>query len=162
MTLQTTSWLNLLPFTIGCLLILGFIGYAAYRGPAHMKRFPLHYLAGFALCLILGIYFIRTAAKPTTIADTELGKNVTLYDKTQNLDEFLTLDLMTTKSSKRLPRTFQMTSSNVYGRPTTSPKLPSRAHVQASLSTLTSARKTSPKSNPIVRPVKPRRVLSQV
>ena len=93
MTLQTTSWLNLLPFTIGCLLILGFIGYAAYRGPAHMKRFPLHYLAGFALCLILGIYFIRTAAKPTTIADTELGKNVTLYDKTQNLDEFLTLDL---------------------------------------------------------------------
>lgn len=93
MTLQTTSWLNLLPFTIGCLLILGFIGYAAYRRPAHMKRFPLHYLAGFALCLILGISLIRTAAKPTTVANIKLGKNVTLYDKTQNLDEFLTLDL---------------------------------------------------------------------
>lgn len=93
MTLQTTTWLNLLPFTIGCLLILGFIGYAAYRGPARMKRFPLHYLAGFALCLILGICFIQTAAKPTTVADTKLGKSVTLYDKTQNLDEFLTLEL---------------------------------------------------------------------
>lgn len=93
MTLQTTTWLNILPFTIGCLLILGFIGYAAYRGQAHIKRFPLHYLAGFALCLILGICFIRIAAKPTTIADTKLGKIVTLYDKTQNLDEFLTLDL---------------------------------------------------------------------
>ena len=93
MTLQTTTWLNLLPFTIGCLLILGFIGYAAYRGPAHMKRFPLHYLIGFALYLVLGICFIRTAAKPTTVTDTKLGKNVTLYDKTQNLDEFLTLDL---------------------------------------------------------------------
>ena len=93
MTLQTTTWLNLLPFTIGCLLILGFIGYTAYRGPAHMKRFPLHYLAGFALCLILGICFIQTAAKPTTVADTKLGKSVTLYDKTQNLDEFLTLEL---------------------------------------------------------------------
>lgn len=40
MTLQTTNWLNLLPFTIGCLLILGFIGYTAYRGQAHIKRFP--------------------------------------------------------------------------------------------------------------------------
>lgn len=93
MTLQTTTWLNLLPFTIGCLIILSFIGYAAYRGSAHMKRFPLHYLIGFALCLVLGICFIRTAAKPTTVADTKLGKSVTLYDKTQNLDEFLTLDL---------------------------------------------------------------------
>lgn len=93
MTLQTTTWLNLLPFTIGCLIILGFIGYAAYRGSAHMKRFPLHYLTSFALCLILGICFIRTAAKPTTVADTKLGKAVTLYDKTQNLDEFLTLEL---------------------------------------------------------------------
>ena len=46
MTLQTTTWLNLLPFTIGCLLILGFIGYAAYRGQAHIKRFPLHYAGG--------------------------------------------------------------------------------------------------------------------
>lgn len=93
MTLQTTSWLNLLPFTIGCLLILGFIGYTAYRGQARIKRFPLHYLIGFALCLILGICFIRTATKPTTIADIKLGKSVTLYDKTQNLDEFLTLEL---------------------------------------------------------------------
>jgi hypothetical protein len=93
MTLQTTSWLNLLPFTIGCLLILGFIGYAAYRGQAHIKRFPLRYASGLLLVLLVGISLIRTAAKPTTIADTELGKTVTLYDKTQNLDEFLTLEL---------------------------------------------------------------------
>ena len=93
MTLQTTSWLNLLPFTIGCLLILGFISYAAYRGQAHIKRFPLRYLGGLALVLLVGVSLIRTAAKPTTVADTKLGKSVTLYDKTQNLDEFLTLDL---------------------------------------------------------------------
>ena len=93
MTLQTTSWLNLLPFTIGCLLILGFIGYAAYRGQAHIKRFPLHYAGGLLLVLLVGISLIRTAAKPTTVADIKLGKAVTLYDKTQNLDEFLTLEL---------------------------------------------------------------------
>ena len=93
MTLQTTSWLNLLPFTIGCLLILGFISYAAYRGQTHIKRFPLHYAGGLLLVLLVGISLIRTAAKPTTVADIKLGKNVTLYDKTQNLDEFLTLDL---------------------------------------------------------------------
>lgn len=93
MTLQTTSWLNLLPFTIGCLLILGFIGYTAYRGQTHIKRFPLRYASGLLLVLLVGISLIRTAAKPTTIADTELGKTVTLYDKTQNLDEFLTLEL---------------------------------------------------------------------
>ena len=93
MTLQTTSWLNLLPFTIGCLLILGFISYAAYRGQAHIKRFPLHYAGGLLLVLLVGISLIRTAAKPTTVADIKLGKAVTLYDKTQNLDEFLTLEL---------------------------------------------------------------------
>lgn len=93
MTLQTTTWLNLLPFTIGCLLILGFIGYAAYRGQAHIKRFPLHYAGGLLLVLLIGISLIRTAAKPTTVADIKLGKAVTLYDKTQNLDEFLTLEL---------------------------------------------------------------------
>lgn len=93
MTLQTTSWLNLLPFTIGCLLILGFIGYAAYRGQTHIKRFPLHYAGGLLLVLLVGISFIRTAAKPTTVADIKLGKTVTLYDKTQNLDEFLTFEL---------------------------------------------------------------------
>ena len=93
MTLQTTTWLNLLPFTIGCLLILGFIGYTAYRGQAHIKRFPLRYASGLLLVLLVGISLIRTAAKPTTVADIKLGKNVTLYDKTQNLDEFLTLEL---------------------------------------------------------------------
>lgn len=93
MTLQTTSWLNLLPFTIGCLLILGFISYAAYRGQIHIKRFPLHYAGGLLLVLLAGISLIRTAAKPTTVADIKLGKAVTLYDKTQNLDEFLTLEL---------------------------------------------------------------------
>lgn len=93
MTLQTTSWLNLLPFTIGCLLILGFIGYAVYRGQAHIKRFPLRYASGLLLVLLVGISLIRTAAKPTTIADIKLSKSVTLYDKTQNLDEFLTLEL---------------------------------------------------------------------
>ena len=93
MTLQTTNWLNLLPFTIGCLLILGFIGYAAYRGQAHIKRFPLRYASGLLLVLLVGISLIRTAAKPTTVANIKLGKAVTLYDKTQNLDEFLTLEL---------------------------------------------------------------------
>ena len=93
MTLQTTSWLNLLPFIIGCLLILGFIGYAAFRGQAHIKRFPLRYLSGLALVLFVGMSLIQTAAKPTTIAEVKLGKAVTLYDKTQNLDEFLTFEL---------------------------------------------------------------------
>ena len=93
MTLQTTTWLNLLSFTIGCLLILGFVGYAAFRGQAHIKRFPLQYAGGLLLVLFVGISLIRTAAKPTTVANTTFGKSVTLYDKTQNLDEFLTLDL---------------------------------------------------------------------
>ena len=82
-----------MPFTIGCLLILGFIGYTAFKRQAHIKRFPLHYAGGLLLVLLIGISLIRTAAKPTTVADIKLGKAVALYDKTQNLDEFLTLEL---------------------------------------------------------------------
>lgn len=111
MTLQTTTWLNLLPFTIGCLLILGFISYATYRGQAHIKRFPLHYAGGLLLVLLISISLIRTAAKPTTIASVKLGKAVTLYDKTQNLDEFLTLELKNDDktieaSTENIPRDF--------------------------------------------------------
>ncbi len=63
----------------------------------------LHYAGGLPLVLLVGINLIRTAAKPTTVADIKLGKAVTLYDKTQNLDEFLTLELKNDdKTIKRL------------------------------------------------------------